>query len=68
MNKISLSGAELKKLRQELRLQDVDICSRAMISISTLYKLYNDSPTIRNTTRKRVEEAFDFFRNQQASA
>lgn len=50
-------GQELKALRKEMGITDIDVCHEAKISMSALHKVYRDD-SVHPNTRSKVEGAF----------
>lgn len=51
-----MSGQDLKSSAEAAGLNPIEVCGEANVSITTLYKVYNDDH-VRATTRNRVENA-----------
>jgi DNA-binding LacI/PurR family transcriptional regulator len=54
--------------RKALKVSPIELCSEAKISISTLYGVFSDRPSVREKSRKKVSDALDRFRERRASA
>lgn len=62
------SGGELRNLQNAIGVSPITVCVRSGVSTSTLYKIYNDDPSVRVATRRKVIEALASLEREQGEA
>lgn len=64
MRGMEIDGSKLRKLQEELDVNTMDVAVTADLHPQTIYRVYNNDPTVSRNTVKRVRKALSHLQEK----